>query len=176
MVRNIDSSDISQGGPLTICNKMLRHVEGDLDGKRAWVLCCIDDGNDTRADGNQCQGDLVQWTVEVAWRKEERTRIEKKNTGRGVKASFIWIFAKWRPSKIRRRNTAQNTQTRSLFLCLFPQPLENDLNSTPIYEFNPGSILTEASKRLLSTFASSHCRRSPGKTTRPPVIYGFAAT
>lgn len=86
---NIDSFDISQGVPLTICNKMLRHVEGDLDGERARVLCCIDDGNDTRADGNQCQGDLVQRTVEVAWRKEERTRV-KKNTGGGVKQCFIW--------------------------------------------------------------------------------------
>lgn len=69
---NIDSFDISQGVPLTICDEMLRHVEGDLDGERARVLCCIDDGNDTRADGDQSQGDLVQRTVEVAWRKEAR--------------------------------------------------------------------------------------------------------
>lgn len=69
---NIDSFDISQGVPLTIRDEMLRHVEGDLDGERARVLCCIDDGNDTRADGDQRQGDLVQRTVEVAWRKEAR--------------------------------------------------------------------------------------------------------
>lgn len=71
---------------LTICDKMLRHMEGDLDGKRARVLCCIDDGNDTRADGNQGQCDLVQWTVEVAWGKEQRERGKSS----GVKVCFIW--------------------------------------------------------------------------------------
>lgn len=70
--------DISQCVSLTICDKMLRHMKGDLDGERARVLCCIDDGNDTRADGNQCQCNLVQRTVEVAWRKEKRKREKKE--------------------------------------------------------------------------------------------------
>lgn len=41
-------------------------MQGDLDGERARVLRCVDDGDDTRADGDQCQGDLVQRTVQVA--------------------------------------------------------------------------------------------------------------
>lgn len=72
---------------------MLRHVEGDFDGERARVLCCIDDGNDTRADGNQCQGDLVQWTAQVAWRKEKRVKKNKKQVEVWSRVSF-GIFAR----------------------------------------------------------------------------------
>lgn len=51
---------------LTICHEVFRHVEGDLDGERAGVLRGVDDGHDTRADGDQRQGDLAQRTVPVA--------------------------------------------------------------------------------------------------------------
>lgn len=48
---------------LTICDKMLRNMEGNLDSERAGVLCSIDNGNDTCADGDQREGDLIQRTV-----------------------------------------------------------------------------------------------------------------
>ena len=48
---------------LTVCHKMLRHVKGNLDSERAGVLRSIDNGNDTCADGDQRQGDLVQGAV-----------------------------------------------------------------------------------------------------------------
>lgn len=51
---------------LTICHEVFRHVEGDLDGERAGVLRGVDDGHDTRADGDQRQGDLAEWTVSMA--------------------------------------------------------------------------------------------------------------
>lgn len=51
---------------------MLRHVESNLDSERAGILCGVDDGNDTRADGDHCQGDLIQRTVGVAWRRRKR--------------------------------------------------------------------------------------------------------
>lgn len=57
---------------------MLRDVKSHLDGKRAGILCCIDNGNDTRADGDQRQGDLVQRTVQVAWRRRRRRKIKKE--------------------------------------------------------------------------------------------------
>lgn len=38
---------------------MLRHMEGNLDSERAGILRGIDNGNDTSADGDQCQGDLI---------------------------------------------------------------------------------------------------------------------
>lgn len=57
---------------------MLRDVKSHLDGERAGILCCIDNGNDTRADGDQRQGDLVQRTVQVAWRRRRRRKIEKE--------------------------------------------------------------------------------------------------
>lgn len=44
---------------LTIRDKMLRHMEGNLDSERAGILRSIDNGNDTCADGNQRQGDLI---------------------------------------------------------------------------------------------------------------------
>ena len=59
---------------LTISNKVLRHMEGDFDGERAGILGSIDNGKDTRADGDQRQGGLVQRTVWVAWReRREKT-------------------------------------------------------------------------------------------------------
>ena len=45
---------------------MLRHMEGNLDSGGAGVLRSIDNGNDTCADGNQRQGDLIQRAVWVA--------------------------------------------------------------------------------------------------------------
>lgn len=56
---------------------MLRHMKSDLDGERAGILCCIDNGNDTRADGDQRQGDLVQRTVQVAWRRRRKRKNKK---------------------------------------------------------------------------------------------------
>lgn len=53
---------------LTICDKMFWNMESNLDSERAGVLCSIDNGNDTCADGDQRQGDLIQRTVWVAWR------------------------------------------------------------------------------------------------------------
>lgn len=44
---------------LTIRDKVLRHVEGNLDSEGAGILRSIDNGNDTRADGDQRQGDLI---------------------------------------------------------------------------------------------------------------------
>lgn len=44
---------------LTIRDKMLRHMEGNLDSERAGILRSIDNGNDTCADGDQRQGDLI---------------------------------------------------------------------------------------------------------------------
>lgn len=44
---------------LTIRNKMLWHMEGDLNSEGAGILRSIDNGNDTCADSNQCQGDLI---------------------------------------------------------------------------------------------------------------------
>lgn len=38
---------------------MLRHMEGDLDSEGAGVLRSVDNGDDTCADSNQCQGDLI---------------------------------------------------------------------------------------------------------------------
>lgn len=38
---------------------MLRHVESNLDSQGTGILRGIDDGNDTCADGNQRQGDLI---------------------------------------------------------------------------------------------------------------------
>lgn len=52
--------------PLTIRDKMLRHMQGNLDSEGAGILRSIDNGNDTCADGNQRQGDLIQRTVLVA--------------------------------------------------------------------------------------------------------------
>lgn len=51
---------------------MLRHVESNLDSERAGILRSIDDGNDTCADGDHRQGDLIQRTVWVAWRKRKK--------------------------------------------------------------------------------------------------------
>lgn len=53
---------------------MLRHVESNLDSERAGILCSIDNGNDTCADGDHRQGDLIQRTVGVAWRKRRRKK------------------------------------------------------------------------------------------------------
>lgn len=38
---------------------MLRHMEGNLDCEGAGFLRSVDNGKDTCADGDQCQGDLV---------------------------------------------------------------------------------------------------------------------
>ena len=38
---------------------MLWHMEGNLDRERAGILRSIDNGNDTSADGDQRQGDLI---------------------------------------------------------------------------------------------------------------------
>lgn len=38
---------------------MLRHMEGNLDSEGTGILRSIDNGNDTRADGNQRQGHLI---------------------------------------------------------------------------------------------------------------------
>lgn len=57
---------------------MLRHVEGNLDSERAGILRSIDNGNDTCADGDQRQGDLIQRTVWVAWRNRQREKKEVK--------------------------------------------------------------------------------------------------
>lgn len=53
---------------LTVCDKVLRHMQGNLDSERAGVLRGVDNGNDTCADGDQRQGDLIQRAVWVAWR------------------------------------------------------------------------------------------------------------
>lgn len=53
---------------LTVRDKMLRHMEGNLDSEGAGILRSIDNGNDTCTDGNQRQGDLIQRTVWMAWR------------------------------------------------------------------------------------------------------------
>lgn len=45
---------------------MLRHMERNLDSEGTGVLRSIDDGNDTHADGNQRQGDLIERTVWIA--------------------------------------------------------------------------------------------------------------
>ena len=63
---------------------MLGHVEGDLDGERAGVLRGVDHGDDARADGDQCQGDLAQRTVSVAWgRRRKRGRSRGQGSDRG---------------------------------------------------------------------------------------------
>lgn len=112
---------------------MLRHVEGDLDGERARVLRCIDDGNDTRADGDQSQGDLVQRTVEVAWRKGSEGVGE--NTGGGVKLFVAFgIFARRRLSErpAAQRGPKNVTRQLALFPRCFPQPLQRaPFNSAP---------------------------------------------
>ena len=38
---------------------MLRHMEGNLDSEGAGILRSIDNGDDTCADGDQRQGDLI---------------------------------------------------------------------------------------------------------------------
>lgn len=155
---------------------MLRHMEGDLDGERARVLSCIDDGNDTRADGNQCQCDLVQRTVEVAWRKEQRKRGKKINKTQVEvrKRLSSGILARRRLSGALQRNAALNKFTLSPRACCL-NPSRRSLIPPLIYEFNLSSSLTDTSKRLLGTFASSRCKGSPAKTTRPAVIYGLVA-
>lgn len=62
---------------------MFRHVEGDLDGERAGVLRGVDDGDGTRADGDQRQGDLAEWTVSIAWGWKERGRRGGQRSHRG---------------------------------------------------------------------------------------------
>lgn len=49
-------------------------MEGDLDGERAGVLRGVDHGDHARADGDQRQGDLAQWTVSVAWGRRKGGR------------------------------------------------------------------------------------------------------
>lgn len=48
---------------LTIGNEMLRYMERNLDGEGARFLRSVDNGDDTRADGNQREGHLIQGTV-----------------------------------------------------------------------------------------------------------------
>lgn len=45
---------------------MLRYMERNLDGEGARFLRSVDNGDDTRADGNQREGHLIQGTVWVA--------------------------------------------------------------------------------------------------------------
>lgn len=85
---------------LTVRYKMLWHVEGDLDGERAGVLRGVDNGNDTCADGDQRQGDLIQRAVRVACRWRERKKV-KVNVPAQRYLSFShkqdnenWLYAK----------------------------------------------------------------------------------
>lgn len=61
---------------LTVSDKVLRHVQGDLNSEGAGILRGIDHGQNARAYGDERQCGLVQWTVWVACRETEEEKEE----------------------------------------------------------------------------------------------------
>lgn len=156
---------------LTIRDKMLRHVEGDLDGEGARVLCCIDDGNDTRADGDQRQGDLVQRTVEVAWRKEAR---EWEKTQAEVWNSLLHLGSlpggDWGRAGGATRPKKRNTQTRSVPALLPSNPPEGAV------QFRPWFMNLTPPVQDWPTRVKDYWAHSPAKPSqeRPPPRWSTA--